>query len=147
MDHLTDVRPEQCGQWGALLVGEDTEPERHQVTDFPRITPVATEYWRHCLWGWWGDLGPASAQGMESAVCSRTLSWDWSELVVAVPRGRNPRAFSYLVCGVVGPVLLAVCQCDRWLYDSRVGVQSAYGGIDLRSDQHSWVALPGSSAR
>src|SRR5262245_57924378 len=50
VDHVIDVRPERCGQCGTLLLGEDTTPERHQVTDFPRITPVVTEYRRHCLW-------------------------------------------------------------------------------------------------
>jgi transposase len=50
VDHIIDVRPEQCGQCGTLLLGEDAAPERHQVTDFPRITPVVTEYRRHCLW-------------------------------------------------------------------------------------------------
>jgi len=50
VDQLIDVRPEQCGQCGTLLLGEDAEPERHQVTELPRITPVVTEYRRHCLW-------------------------------------------------------------------------------------------------
>lgn len=44
------MRPEKCGQCGTLLLGEDAAPERHQVTDFPRITLVVTEYRRHCLW-------------------------------------------------------------------------------------------------
>jgi transposase len=50
VDYLIDVRPERCGQCGTLLLGEDGAPERHQVTDFPRLTPVVTEYRRHCLW-------------------------------------------------------------------------------------------------
>jgi transposase len=50
VDQIIDVRPEHCGQCGALLLGEDPAPERHQVTELPRITPVATEYRRHCLW-------------------------------------------------------------------------------------------------
>lgn len=50
VDQLIDVRPESCGQCGTLLLGEDAEPERHQVTDLPQITPVVTEYRRHCLW-------------------------------------------------------------------------------------------------
>jgi transposase len=50
VDQIIDVRPEQCGQCGTLLLGEDTEPERHQVTELPRIAPVVTEYRRHCLW-------------------------------------------------------------------------------------------------
>jgi transposase len=49
VDHLIEVRPESCGQCGTLLLGEDPAPERHQVTELPRITPVVTEYRRHCL--------------------------------------------------------------------------------------------------
>src|SRR2546427_3314182 len=49
VDQIIDVRPEQCGQCGTLLLGEDPAPERHQVTELPRITPIVTEYRRHCL--------------------------------------------------------------------------------------------------
>jgi transposase len=51
VDQIIDVRPAQCGQCGMLLLGEDAAPERQQVTELPRITPVVTEYRRHCLWG------------------------------------------------------------------------------------------------
>jgi transposase len=50
VDQIIDVRPERCGQCGTLLLGEDPEPERHQVLELPRIAPVVTEYRRHCLW-------------------------------------------------------------------------------------------------
>jgi transposase len=50
VDQIIDVRPERCGQCGTLLLGEDAEPERHQVTELPRIAPIVTEYRRHCLW-------------------------------------------------------------------------------------------------
>jgi transposase len=50
VDQIIDVRPERCGQCGTLLLGEDVAPERHQVTELPRIVPVVTEYRRHCLW-------------------------------------------------------------------------------------------------
>src|SRR5262245_23975035 len=50
VDQIIDVRPERCGQCGTLLLGEDPAPERHQVTELPQITPVVTEYRRHCLW-------------------------------------------------------------------------------------------------
>ena len=49
VDQIIDVRPESCGQCGTLLLGEDAEPERHQVTELPRITPIVTEYRRHRL--------------------------------------------------------------------------------------------------
>jgi transposase len=50
VDQIIEVRAEQCGQCGTLLLGDDPEPERHQVTELPRITPLVTEYRRHCLW-------------------------------------------------------------------------------------------------
>src|SRR5262245_28392595 len=50
VDQLIEVRPERCGQCGTLLLGDDPALERHQVTEVPRITPVVTEYRRHCLW-------------------------------------------------------------------------------------------------
>jgi transposase len=49
VDQIIDVRPERCGQCGTLLLGEDAEPERHQVTELPRSAPIVTEYRRHCL--------------------------------------------------------------------------------------------------
>jgi transposase len=49
VDQIVDVRPESCEQCGALLLGDDNTPERHQVTELPRITPLVTEYRRHCL--------------------------------------------------------------------------------------------------
>jgi transposase len=51
VDQIIDVRPERCGQCGTLLLGEDAEPERHQVTELPRSAPIVTEYRRHCLRG------------------------------------------------------------------------------------------------
>jgi transposase len=50
VDHIIDVRPESCEQCGSFLLGEDPQPERHQVTEFPRIIASVTEYRRHCLW-------------------------------------------------------------------------------------------------
>jgi transposase len=49
VDRIIEVRPESCEQCGTLLLGEEPEPERHQVTELPRFTPVVTEYRRHRL--------------------------------------------------------------------------------------------------
>jgi transposase len=49
VDQIIDVRPERCEQCGVLLLGDDDAPERHQVTELPRITPLVTEYRRHRL--------------------------------------------------------------------------------------------------
>jgi transposase len=48
-DQIIDVRPERWEQGGALLLGDDDAPERHQVTELPRITPLVTEDRRHRL--------------------------------------------------------------------------------------------------
>src|SRR5215831_16123515 len=50
VDQIIEVRPERCGQCGTLLLGDDREPERHQVIEVPRGAPIVTEYRRHCLW-------------------------------------------------------------------------------------------------
>ncbi len=42
-------RPISCGACGTLLLGEDADPSRHQVTELPRIEPEVVEYQLHCL--------------------------------------------------------------------------------------------------
>jgi transposase len=49
VDRVIEVKPESCAQCGTLLLGDDPTPERHQVTDLPRIEPLVTEYRRHTL--------------------------------------------------------------------------------------------------
>jgi transposase len=51
VDRVIEVRPESCARCGTLLLGEAPDPERHQVTDLPRIEPIVTEYRRHTLGG------------------------------------------------------------------------------------------------
>lgn len=46
---IVDVRPICCSNCGALLLGSDPSPERHQVVEIPRIEPEVTEYRRHAL--------------------------------------------------------------------------------------------------
>jgi len=46
---VVEVKPVCCGQCGALLLGEDAEAVRHQVTELPRIEPEVTEYRIHSL--------------------------------------------------------------------------------------------------
>jgi len=49
VQRVVDLRPAQCGHCGALLLGDDPQPQRHQVTEVPRIEPHVTEYRRHTL--------------------------------------------------------------------------------------------------
>ena len=41
--------PSFCKDCGALLKGEDKHPERHQVSELPKIVPEIVEYQRHTL--------------------------------------------------------------------------------------------------
>jgi transposase len=42
-------RPTSCAGCGALLLGEDPQPSRRQVTELPRIEPEVIEYQAHSL--------------------------------------------------------------------------------------------------
>lgn len=41
--------PTACTACGALLLGEDPRPQRHQVSELPRVEPELVEYQRHTL--------------------------------------------------------------------------------------------------
>ena len=43
------IKPVSCAACGALLLDEDPQPVRHQVTELPRIEPEVTEYQQHTL--------------------------------------------------------------------------------------------------
>jgi transposase len=49
VQRVVEVKPTTCDQCGALLLGEDPHPQRHQVTELPRVAPHVTEYRRHML--------------------------------------------------------------------------------------------------
>jgi transposase len=46
---VMDLKPTACDQCGALLMGEDAQPVRRQVTELPRVEPEVTEYRQHTL--------------------------------------------------------------------------------------------------
>lgn len=49
LDRIVELQPVSCAACGALLLGSDAHPARHQVTDLPRVQPIVTEYRRHRL--------------------------------------------------------------------------------------------------
>jgi len=57
-------KPDTCQQCGALLLGEDPQPQRHQVSELPKPEPVITEYQRHTL---------------TCLVCGAETSGEWPE--------------------------------------------------------------------
>lgn len=46
---VVDLKPVCCEGCGALLLGEDTHPARHQVTELPRVEPEVVEYRQHTI--------------------------------------------------------------------------------------------------
>ena len=69
VDRMVDLKPVCCGECGSLLLGEDSRPVRHQVSELPRVKPVVTEYRRHTL---------------ECLACGVKTRGDWP---VEMPRG------------------------------------------------------------
>ena len=49
VDRVVVVKADRCAQCGALLLGEDPQPARHQVTELPRVKPEVIEYQQHTL--------------------------------------------------------------------------------------------------
>jgi transposase len=49
VNRVVNLKPTSCATCGALLLGEDADPVRHQVTELPRVEPEVTEYRQHTL--------------------------------------------------------------------------------------------------
>lgn len=49
VDQVVVSKPVACCQCGCLLLGEDPQPHRHQVTDLPPSRPQVIEYQQHTL--------------------------------------------------------------------------------------------------
>lgn len=49
VERLIEITPTAGEQCGALLLGEDPHPVRHQVTEVPPVPPLVTEYRCHTL--------------------------------------------------------------------------------------------------
>src|SRR5215207_3765056 len=49
VDHLVELKPAACAGCGRRLRGDDPHPERHQVSEVPRVRAEVTEYRRHTL--------------------------------------------------------------------------------------------------
>jgi transposase len=110
VDRIVDVRPEHCEQCGTLLLGEDPAPERHQVTELPRITPVVTEYRRHYLW---------------CVACGRRTQAAWPAAMPTGSFGPRVQATVGYLTGRIGASQREVQDILATLYQTEVSV----GGI------------------
>ena len=46
---MIELRPTACQQCGQLLLGDDPDPARHQVSEIPPVKAEVAEYRRHRL--------------------------------------------------------------------------------------------------
>jgi transposase len=109
VNQIIDVRPEQCGQCGTLLLGEDVAPERHQVTELPRSAPVVTEYRRHCLW---------------CVACGARTQAPWPATMPAGSFGPRMQATVGYLTGRIGASQREVHEIFATLYQTAVSVGS-----------------------
>ena len=49
VDHVVVHRPVACQRCGALLLGYDSAPQRHQITELPRVKATITEHQVHTV--------------------------------------------------------------------------------------------------
>jgi transposase len=110
VDRIVDVRPERCGQCGTLLLGEDPTPERHQVTEVPRVAPIVTEYRRHCLW---------------CVACGAPTQAPWPTTIPMGSFGPRVQAIVGYLTGRIGASQREVQEIFATLYQTEVSV----GGI------------------
>jgi len=110
VDQIIDVRPEHCEQCGTLLLGEDPAPERHQVTELPRLAPVVAEYRRHCL---------------RCVVCGARTQAAWPATMPAGSFGPRVQATVGYLTGRIGASQRDVQDLLATLYQTEVSV----GGI------------------
>lgn len=82
VDRIIELRPAACCKCGHLLLGDDPDPVRHQVSEIPPVKAEVTEYQQHRL---------------TCALCGEVTAAQWPE---EMPRGNfGPRAqaiISYL---------------------------------------------------
>src|ERR1043166_4671761 len=114
VDQIMDIRAEQCGQCGTLLLGDDPAPEQHQVTELPRITPVVTEYRRHCL---------------RCVACGARTQAAWPATMPAGSFGPRVQATVGYLTGRIGASQREVQDIFATLYQMEVSV-GGIGGLE-----------------
>ncbi len=110
--------PTVCKDCGTLLMGEDIQPERHQVSELPKIVPIVVEYQRHTL---------------KCVVCSTENRAEWPK---EMPRG----SFGERVQGLVGYLggRFGVSKRDiAEMLDTVFGVEISLGSIPAQEQRVS----------
>lgn len=129
VDHVVDLRPARCRKCGRKLIGDDSHPARHQVTEIPPAQAEVTEYRRHALC---------------CAACGTKTQGEWG---AQVPEGSFGARLQATVAYLTGRLCLSHRDCVEALSVLH-GVEISLGSVSALQRQVSEaVAAPVETAR
>jgi transposase len=112
VDHIVDLRPTSCKKCNHILLGEDPDPARHQVSEVPRCKIEVTEYRRHTL---------------HCPVCGAANQASWPEHMPASSFGPRAQAIIAYHTGRLGNSHRDVKEVMAVLY----GLEVSLGSVSL----------------
>ncbi len=125
--HVVPLRPLACAHCGTLLLGSDRAPERHQVSELPRIEPAVTEYQRHTL---------------TCLHCGQTTSADWPRDMPAGDFGPRLQASIGYLSGRLSLSQRDIEEvCDAWLH-----IDLSLGSVSVQEAAVSAAVAPAVAA-
>jgi transposase len=118
VDHFVELKPSACARCGRRLRGENPQPERHQVTEVPRVKAEVTEYRRHAL---------------RCGCCGAVTRADWPAGVARTSFGPRAQAVVSYLTGRLGASHRDVTEAMAVLY----GLTLATGSVSAIQRQVS----------
>lgn len=118
VQHVIELKPTTCDHCGTLLLGEDTQPARQQVTELPRVEPEVTEYRQHTL---------------TCLACGRQTQAEWPTEIPAGSFGPRLQALVGYLTGRIGVSQRDVTEILYTLFHTELSL----GSIPAQEDQVS----------
>jgi len=109
VQQVVPLRPTSCRVCGTLLLGDHPQPQRHQVTELPRVEPHVTEYRRHCL---------------TCLVCGAQTAAEWPSDMPTGDFGPRLQASTAYLTGRLGLSQRDAAEALETLYHTDVGLGS-----------------------
>jgi transposase len=109
VSRIINVRPISCQQCGGLLLGDDSHPERHQVSEVPVVKARVTEYRRHRI---------------KCVVCGAMNQPEWPEDMPRGSFGARAQAIVAYLSGRMGVSQRDICEAMAVLHGLRIGLGS-----------------------
>jgi predicted Zn-ribbon and HTH transcriptional regulator len=125
VDRVIDLKPISCKDCGQLLLGDDPQPARHQVSDVPRCKAQVTEYRRHSL---------------HCLVCGAVNRADWPEDMPVGSFGPRVQAVAAYLTGRLAASHRDVSEVMEVLHGVKVSLGSV-SSLQQRVSQSLEVAV------